>query len=328
MATTEYYSAQRAAAPSARDAVDGRTRHYGEFYRVTEPPVRDRRPLVLVWGNCQAEALRIVLSSSPDAAYRTIRVPPVHELTASDMPFVSSIAEAADVLVSQPVRAGYRGLPIGTAEVRDRSKRPSRTIVWPVVRYCGMFPFQVIVRHPDSPSAVPPAVPYHDLRTLLGVREGRRRFDEWDFEVGEERLRAVADWSVGQLRSRELRNCDVGISDVLLGLGERAAHTINHPGNDGLLELGRRILSTLGCTDPTPPERELLGNIRAPLEKRVIDAFGLHANAREEWTVDGASLGQEEIFEVQSRWYLEHPQFVTAAFARYAELVDILGLTA
>nr|WP_296765708.1 WcbI family polysaccharide biosynthesis putative acetyltransferase [Rhodococcus sp. (in: high G+C Gram-positive bacteria)] len=327
MTTTEYYRGRGTAASGACHEVDGRTRHYGEFYHVAEPPVTDHRPVLLVWGNCQAEALRIVLSSSPDAPYRTVRVPPVHELTLADMPFVEAIACSAAVLVSQPVRSGYRGLPIGTADVRALPTGPSTTILWPVIRYGGLFPFQVIVRHPDNPAAVPPGVPYHDLRTVRSVHGGVIRFDDWDVEISEERLRAAADWSVDQLRRREMRDCDIGISDVLLALGERAAHTINHPGNDVLVELGERILTALGAGGPTDPDRELLGNIRAPLEKRVVHALGVDAQARDVWTVDGNSIGQEEIHAVQSRWYVDHPEFVSAALGRYGELLDILGLT-
>lgn len=301
--TTEYYSEQR-------------RRHYGEFYGLIE--ASDDRPLCLVWGNCQAEALRIVLSSAEQMPYRTMRVPPVHELRTADLPFVERAVCAAGVLVSQPVRTGYRGLPIGTSDMLGRPGSPGSSVLWPVVRYAGLHPFQVIVRHPSDPSAVPPGVPYHDLRTVLG---------DWETEVSGERVRAAAAWSIDELVRRESLHCDVGISDVLLGLGERAAHTINHPGNDVLMELGRRILSQLGGSDPVPPQRDLLGMIRAPLEAGVIDALGLDAQESTTWTVNGSSVEQASIRDVQTRWYTSHPEIVDAAVARYDDLIDILGLS-
>ena len=55
-------------------AIDGRTRHYGTFYGL-DPADRtdgggaddldDERPLLIVWGNCQAEAVRQLLAASP-----------------------------------------------------------------------------------------------------------------------------------------------------------------------------------------------------------------------------------------------------------------------
>lgn len=305
--------------------VDGRTRHYGEFYGVTEAPVNDDRQPLVVWGNCQAEALRIVLSSSPDLPFRTVRVPPVHELESSDIVHVERLLRRAAVIVSQPVRAGYRGLPIGGPDLADIAPSSS-VIVWPVIRYGGLYPFQVIARHPAQPSAVPAGVPYHDLRTVLAVRAGRGRFDDWDVDVAAERFREAARWSVDQLEVRERRHCDIGVSDILLGLGADAAHTINHPGNRVLLALGGRILDSLGAAAPVPPARDLLGNIRAPLEQRVIDALGIEASPRSSWDVDGEARTDDDIRRRQMRWYAEHPEFIDAVLDRYDDLLEILGL--
>lgn len=306
--------------------VDGRTRHYGEFYGVTEAQMNDDEQLLVVWGNCQAEALRIVLSSSPDLPFRTIRVPPVHELESTDIAHVERLVRRAAVIVSQPVRARYRGLPIGGPDLAEIA--PAATVVvWPVIRYGGLFPFQVIARHPAQPSAVPAAVPYHDLRTVLAVRAGRTRFDEWDVEVSADRFREAAQWSVAQLEVRERRHCDVGISDILLDVGADAAHTINHPGNRVLLTLGGRILEALGASAPVPPSRDLLGNIRAPLERRVIDALGIQATPRASWDVGGAVLTEEEVHRSQMQWYAEHLEFIDAVLDRYGDLIEILGMS-
>ncbi|WP_374613545.1 WcbI family polysaccharide biosynthesis putative acetyltransferase, partial [Gordonia sp. (in: high G+C Gram-positive bacteria)] len=122
--------------------VDGRTRHYGEFYGVTEAPMNVDEPLLVVWGNCQAEAMRIVLSRSPDLPYRTIRVPPVHELESTDIAHVERLVSRAAVIVSQPVRPQYRGLPIGGPDLAEMAPAAA-VVVWPVIRYGGLFPFQV-----------------------------------------------------------------------------------------------------------------------------------------------------------------------------------------
>jgi hypothetical protein len=224
------------------------------------------------------------------------------------------------------VRAGYRGLPIGGPDLAEMA--PSATvIVWPVIRYGGLYPFQVIARHPSQPSAVPAGVPYHDLRTVLAVRDGRSRFDEWDVAVAPDRIREAAQWSVGQLALRERRHCDVGISDILLGVGIDAAHTINHPGNQVLLTLGGRILDALGASAPVSPSRALLGNIRAPLQRQVIDALGIDASPRTAWDVDGAVMTEEDVHIRQMRWYADHPEFINAVLDRYDELIEILGLS-
>ncbi|WP_072803312.1 WcbI family polysaccharide biosynthesis putative acetyltransferase [Rhodococcoides yunnanense] len=307
-------------------APDGRTLHYGEFYGVTRVQDRDDRRTLVVWGNCQAEALRIVLASAGDLPYRTVRVPPVHELTAEDIPHVERLLDGADVVASQPVRPAYRRLPIGTADIMAMARASTKKIVWPVIRYGGLFPFQVIVRHPDRPAAVPTGVPYHDLRTILSARQGRTRFENWDVDVSAEQIRSAAIWSIAELARRESRDCDVGISDILSSQGADAAHTINHPGNGVLMRLGGRVLDAVGGSEPTRPDRELLGTVRTPLENRVVDALELDAAERPTWTLDGDTLTQREIYATQMLWYAEHPEFIDAAITRYGELLDILGI--
>ncbi|WP_254900664.1 WcbI family polysaccharide biosynthesis putative acetyltransferase [Rhodococcus sp. 1168] len=310
---------------------DGRTLHYGSFYGV-DSDTSDARPVLLVWGNCQAEALRIVLASSPNSPFRTVRVPPVHELTATDTPHVERLLQQTRILIAQPVRAGYRELPIGTADLTEMAPSITTRLIWPVIRYSGLYPWQIIVRHPSDPSAVPPGVPYHDLRTVLAARDGRVRFEEWDLEVSSAAIVDAAQASVAELDRRERRDCDVAISDVLRPLGSAAAHTVNHPGNAVLIELGRRILDALGPTGPAGPagpsllDRELLGVVRAPLERRVIDALGLDAVVRRPWIVDGVVVEEKTIHHQQMSWYAAHPEFVDAALSRYDSLIDLLGL--
>ena len=67
-------------APAGTSPDQGRREHYGEFYGLRPLP-DDGRPLLLVHGNCQAEAMRVLLAGVGE--HRTVRVPPVHELEAS-----------------------------------------------------------------------------------------------------------------------------------------------------------------------------------------------------------------------------------------------------
>ncbi|MBJ7289201.1 WcbI family polysaccharide biosynthesis putative acetyltransferase [Williamsia sp.] len=307
--------------------VDGRTRHYGDFYGL---PGTDSAtaPLMLVWGNCQAEAVRTLVSSPQDTPYSTVRVPPVHELESTDLPHVERLLRRTAVLVSQPVRAGYRSLPIGTDDLRALLPADARVIRWPVIRYAGLHPFQIIVRHPSAPSAVPAGVPYHDLRTVLAVAQGRKESDAWDVEVTDENLRLAADLSASELIRREQRDTDVAVSDVLAAAGRDAAHTINHPGNVVLSALARRILDAVGVDGTVrEPGRDLLGGVRAPLDARVLRALDLDGPPVRHWVVDGVEHDPDEVHRVHMRWYAEHPEFIDAALTRHAERIRVLGLT-
>lgn len=265
----------------------------------------------MVHGNCQAEALRVLLDGSPSFGWQVVRVPPVHELTEQDLPALDALLTRCALLVAQPVSDGYRGLPLGTSEVAERSG--ATVLRFPVVRYSGLHPWQAIVRVPDG--AEPPVVPYHDLRTLTGR------------EPGAVDLVAVAQASVDELSRRERRDTDVVVSDLLVGLGADAVHVLNHPGNGLLIGLARRIQAALGRpVDAQDPGRELLGGIRAPLEPRVLDALGLDAAPREHWLVDGEPLPAEEVAAAHRAFYAARPDVVAAGLARHGPRLASLGL--
>jgi hypothetical protein len=311
---------------------DGRTRHYGTFYGLaagegTDGAVAgDDRPVWLVHGNCQAEALRVLLAGAPDAP-RTVRVPPVHELTADDVPHLHALLARTEVLLSQPVRDGYRDLPLGTDEVAARLPAGARVLRWPVVRYTGLHPWQAIVRHPGDRSRNPPVVPYHDLRTVAAALRPGALAPLGSFPAPPAGLREVEAASVAELARREAAGTDVGVSDVLTGLGAAAAHTVNHPGNAVLRVLAERVQAALGLTaGTTDPGRHLLGGVRAPLEPAVLAARGLAGPGRADWVVGGEPVAAEHVHAVQARAYRDDPGWLSAATARHAATMDVLGL--
>jgi hypothetical protein len=293
----------------------GRRAHYRTFYDAS-----DGDAVAVVWGNCQAEALRVVLATSPTFPLPTVRVPPVHELVASDLAPLRSLLTRTAVLVTQPVRPNYRGLAVGTDELVARLAPSAAVVRWPVVRYVGLHPFAAIVRGPEGAAADPPVVPYHDLRTLARAagRTPRR--------VLAAALREVAQGSVGELARRE-QATDVAISDVFASFGAAAVHTVNHPGNGVLVTLARRIQRRLGlAADADDPGRELLGRLRAPLEAPVIEAMALDAPARPDWHVDGGRVDASEVEAAHLDWYGAHPDIVDGGLRRHAARADLLGL--
>lgn len=304
----------------------GRTRHYGEFYEQRSVDRTDR-PLWLVIGNCQAEALRTCLETVADRPFRLVRVPPVHELTAADMPHLDALLTRTSVLLSQPIRADYRGLPLGTAQLAARLPPFATLVRWPVIRYAGLHPFQVIVRRPADRSVVPPPVPYHDLRTIAAALAGRAPYDPWDVDVAAAAFRAVAEASTDALAQRERRDADLGISDVFATAGYDAAHAINHPGNTVLAELARRILGECGVAGTVRlGDTPLLGSVLVPIEQRVLDALGIAGPARGRWLFNGETFDPDRVHRIQMSWYADNVDFLHLAVERHAETMGLLGL--
>ncbi|WP_168582914.1 WcbI family polysaccharide biosynthesis putative acetyltransferase [Gephyromycinifex aptenodytis] len=303
---------------------DGRTLHYGTFYGIHEIP-QDERPLVLVWGNCQAEALRLLLTDSPSAAVRTVRMPPVHEIEAEDLPHLARLLERADVLLAQPVAHNYRGLPLGTAQVASGLPQRARVLRWPVLFFAGLYPYQVLVRQPDLGD--PPLVPYHDLRTIIQAEAGRPAATRLDPQAFSQACAALVQESRESLAQREQAHETLVVSDVLNTLSVDLCHTINHPGNTWLLETARRVQHALGLPeDAEDPGRVLLSSILTPLEEPVLQALGLDVDPRPQWHCGGAVLQPQQVHAAQLEFYRQHPGFVQEGLQRHARTIKALGL--
>jgi len=344
---------------------EGYRAHYDDFFGAESVEASgsgsgsgDGRRIGVIMGNCQAESLRVALG---DEDVRFLRVPPVHELEADDMPYLARILARTDVFVTQPIRDDYRGLPLGSEQMRALLPAGAKTTTVPVIRFAGLYPFQAIIRPPSDTSLVPPVVPYHDLRLVAeaarraglvdpsavrgedgssrGVTEGDSGGSNGDGSsksggahidrgsVTASQIHAIADESIRQLRSREKAHDTVVVSDLFLKPDFSLMRTINHPGNAVWTALAERVRARLGLAGVSVMlTRELLNNLHAPRDQAVIDAWGLDAEARPTWTVGGLNIDPVELREAHLAWYVEHPDAVTSGLARHALALSTLGL--
>lgn len=278
----------------------------------------DDRPTLVVTGNCQAESLRLLLDGDD---VRTVRVPPLHELGPADVTDLAALLARTDLLVSQPVAADYRGLPIGTEQLAAHLPPGARTALVPPVRYAGLHPYHLLVHPPGLERPDPPTVPYHDVRTALAAA-GRPPLPPLTAAA----VRAVADASVAELERRERLHGTVRVSDLLARPVADSMRTINHPGNTVLEPLAARLREALGL-DPRPPgvRRPLLMSIHAPLLPAVVEAHALPDAPTDAWTVDGATVGTDAVTASHLDWYARRPEMLAAALTRAEPLLALLA---
>ena len=303
----------------------------------------DRMPTLTVIGNCQAESLRKLLMST--GCFESVRIPPVHELSPADMEWFGELLQRTDVVVSQPIRNDYRGLPVGTSQTFATVPAHAKKVVVPVLRFDGLMPYQAIIRDPDDSSLNPPVVPYHDLRLLVAAARGENTRDLNSYPddylsidmlgtvttvAPAESLRTAAAMSVEQIRSRERRHGAVVVSDFLET--NPVWHTVNHPNNATLQVLAEGVLTQLGMHNETitPPDYEMLGELDAPILSQAAVALGVDLNAiagREHWKsrTDGP-IDETAIVREQLDFYRGRPQLVEHGLQRHADRINNLGL--
>lgn len=292
-----------------------RNLHYGAFYGLS--PIDEDKPLLLVHGNCQAESLRILLEGRFGHAVTTARLVPAHELGADDVPYLHRLLRRASLLVTQPIVAGYRGLPVGTGDLQRVAPHLTACVV-PVLRWAGLHPAQAIVR---SRAGEPPIVPYHDLRTVAEAATGQRP------HLGCAAARSLREMSLAALRERTVRHSAVAIDDLLARRGERTVHVINHPTNAVLDGVAARLGERLGLGAPRTfdPGRTLLYSVVAPIEAAAAAVNGLEADPDDTWLVQGEQVPGLQIREAHLAWYARHPEGLDAALTRHRDALNVLG---
>ena len=292
-----------------------RREHYADFY---EPAAQGESGTLtgVVFGNCQAESLRQFLPSGVD----WVRMPPVHELVKSDLPHLEVLLGRVDVIISQPVRDDYHGMPLGTSQLFSRVRELCARLVFPVIRFAGLYPTHAIVRPPSDASLVPPLVAYHDLRTLADAAGDPLP------ALAPGSIRALAVHSVRELQSREQRFDAIPVSDMFATPGFDQMRTINHPGNPVWSTLSQRVSDRLGLdAEPSDPGRPLLDSVHAPRQPAVIAAWGLDSEPTDYWIVDGVRIPDEERHRVHLEWYRLHPDVVEAGLRRHEPALRLLA---
>ncbi len=289
-------------------------------------PADDGRPLLLVWGNCQAESLRLLVDAGD---VRSVRLPAVHELTPEGVEPLHGLVAAADLLVSQPVGVDYHGLPIGTAQLVDRLPPTARHLVVPIVRHAGLYPHHVVVHPPGLPDPVPPLVPYHDLGTATSAAwraAGRDAPREALADLTPEAVCAIAERSTSELRRREC-GLDVVVSDLLEHPTFASMRTINHPGNVVLEPVAHRVRAALGLpARPPGVTRPLLDSVHAPRHRVVAALLDPGAEPGDDWLVEGRTLLRSEVETAHAGWYDARPDVLAEVLRRSAPERSVLGL--
>lgn len=301
---------------STPPTTDGRRTHYADFHGGS----RTCDGSLVVVGNCQAESLRLLLD--PDGRH-SVRVPPVFELTAAEVPRLHELVSRADALVVQPVHDGYRGHALGSAELAQSLPSTGRTVVVPSVRHNALYPAHV-VQHPRAGTPPLPITPYHDLRVVRAALTGAHPFPP----LGSDAVRRVARASLAELARREART-SVAVSDALVEPHPEQMRTVNHPGNPVLLALATRVAAALGREAPVDPGRPLLASVRAPIEPEVAATWGLDAEpVHAWWWFDGVPVASAEVAEAHLGWYAAHPAETAEVWAKHRDTAERLGLVA
>ena len=261
-------------------------------------------------------------------------MPAVHEVSASQIPRLQRVFRAASLILTQPVKDGYRGLPLGTNELIALAPRSCKVIRFPALYYDALYPLQVYVHVDGGPALSAPMTVYHDLRTLCVAAKGLsaeaavRRVSE--YRLPDDALRAAAERASAMIRHYE-SGTDIRVLDCIVASPQahaRSFFTVSHPARFVLQRIADGIQDILGFKPARDGHHngEPLGVFRTPLEQPVIDALGLAAEPGGDWIIKGKRVSTADVVRVHVDWYRQHPDVVQAGLGEHADRIAAFGL--
>lgn len=295
-----------------------------------------KKPLCLVVGNCQAQAVQQTLLQSRRFRdeFGVVTIPGVHEIDRQELALLNGLFARCELLIAHPVKPNYRGLPLGTDQIAARAPHARLVRVNPLY-YEGMFPFQVYVHAAARQDPAPEAPPsgYHDLRAVSLAASGMHLgdVDRWltSYAAREASIRALHGTSVERLRERD-RSADVPVADaVLSGAGsKRMFHTVNHPTPAALELVADQILAELEIYDREPPPAapDPLGALSTPVVPSVQAALALQFRPATAWRMHGVYVSDADVVRSAVSWYRTRTTLVQRALEEHRERVRVLDL--
>lgn len=300
-------------------------------YRSAVAP--SQKPLVTVYGNCQAAALSTILRSSLAFAdqFNVAWLPGAHELIGSELPAIRRILARTSMFITQNIRDDYRSMPIGTSQLRALLPHSARTLTYPVMYYRGLHPYLVYVHATgDLGTSAPRTDGYHDLRFISAAGLGMDLDDAaaWMLEFGgaQEWIRTTAAASLAALRNRE-ESLDMNVSGSIEGAGERAFWTVNHPSNAILATASEAVHAELGVDSrPSDVLAELLSSTVVPVSNHVRRALGVPENLTSDWVVSNETVSERELLSAHLEYYRSRPEVLKHALIEHSEALAESGL--
>jgi SAM-dependent methyltransferase len=239
-----------------------------------------------VYGNCQAAALATQLMSHPRFAAQFDYVPiePCFLVTREQMQHWLERHEGSlDLLVAQQLAPGWREDPVFDIATVARGLRPGAPLlrytdiyfrgVDPLLAYPRTFPRLAHCDYIDLLSLTAAALGFPDPTLCASLHAAPDLLAPHEIEA----IRALA---AAELRRREA-DLELQAADEITSVCRinPAFHTFNHPANQVLECLARRVVAAVGAPDERGPQAtgEHLATVHFPLAASIRAAYAQEA---------------------------------------------------
>jgi hypothetical protein len=279
---------------------------------------------VVVVGNCQAQALEILLRTN-DAfceRFEFSAFPAVHEIPDARVPELHRAVENARIVLLQRISEDYRGgVGLGTETLSDIAQADT-VLRWPSVYWAGYFPDLFYLRDHAGAPVVSGPFDYHDRVILRAYAEGLSITETCQLLEDAERTSNAEEWAAQATAELEVRgrDCEIQVDRFIADRFRRELifFTMNHPSNALLGCMAEQMLERAGIPGGVDLSRlgsEILGSTFYPLHANHARALrlgfaGSLTAGNCSFRIRGEECGYEAALEQFFRYYRDHPDLV------------------
>jgi hypothetical protein len=279
---------------------------------------------VVVVGNCQAQALEMMLGTNDSFTKRFefVSFPPVHEIPDTMVPELHNAVAAATVVILQRVDDGYRdGVGLGT-ETLARIAGAATVVRWPSLYWAGYFPDLFYLRNGTGQPVIDGPFDYHDQSILLAYDSGLDVTETCRLLEDPERSSEAQTWAANSTAELDVRSqaCDVHVASFIASefRAKLLFFTMNHPTNQLLGFVAQRITDLIGIpgrVDHRLIPDEVLGSTFYPLHANHVCALDLDfvtkfGAGHVPYRIRGITYEPAEAVQAFFDYYAAHPQLV------------------
>lgn len=280
---------------------------------------------IVVVGNCQARPIGHCLSQY-NKNFTVLEPLIVHLLTNSDVEVISHTLMEADVIVSQQLNESYHIECLRTENLKQRYG--SKLVVIPNIFLTKYCPDLVYISSPELGR----------LPSMLDIYHSRIIFEAWRSNESKTSVLSCLDdkdyWnneyhdnvskSIAELKKRDMES-DITVFDIIENVSEkdRPFFTFNHPSNQVLAALSKRILEHIN--EPWPSNlkinKEPLSSIIAPVFEGAKKAFDYKFDRPSYCVGFKPILNDGEVVSKGIRKIMSNRDFVESSFDLYDRIL-------
>lgn len=278
----------------------------------------------LVYGNCQAMALRSFLSKHPNftSFYEVIEIKPVHLLTQGDVDRLEKTIAEIELFIHQPVSDNYKGIhQLSTNYIKSQLKSGCQTISFPVAYFTAYNPEITYLKNKNN-IVISKPFPFHDLNILKLYAKGKsidRTIEEIAGEAfySAEYLQENLSATLRNLAARE-KSLEVKISAFIQENFriKKLFHTFNHPSAVVLEYILNYILDLLGIQREKDffelfRNSDVLAQTSFSIYPSAVKFLGLSFGSTLDYRIEKQVFTQREVVSSFFEFYDTHYQEIS-----------------